>query len=59
VDAVRPGLRGYVDTEGAAEQLTVFASWHCYAAFVSAGYPSAVATIQGTGMNRSALTYPS
>jgi HK97 family phage major capsid protein len=53
-----PVFEVYTDTADGASEMTVFASWHAYAAFVSARYPSAVATIQGTGMNRSALTYP-
>jgi hypothetical protein len=54
-----PIFEVYVDTQGGAEQMTVFASWHCYAALVSARYPSAVATVQGTGMVRSNLAYNS
>lgn len=44
-----------VDTAGGPEQLTVLAQYHAYVAFFANRYPSAIATVTGTGLGRSTL----
>ncbi len=44
-----------VDTVGGPEQLTVLAQYHAYLAFFANRYPSAIATVTGTGLSRSTL----
>lgn len=50
-----PVFNVLVDTAGGPEQLTVLAQYHCYVAFFANRYPSAIATVTGTGLSRSTL----
>lgn len=53
--AADPVFTVMVDTAGGPEQLTVLAQYHAYVAFFPNRYPSAIATVAGTGLSRSTL----
>jgi hypothetical protein len=48
-DPIGPRFSAYLGGSTAG-QLTAVLQWHCYTAFVPHRYPSAVGTVQGTGL---------
>ncbi len=50
-----PQFRILIDTQGGAEQLTVFAQFWTYVVFAPDRYLTATATVTGSGMSRSSL----